>query len=436
MATKKTTNFFEDVTGLTQNSIDNSKKLATTEFVKRLIVTGSTPSQDITVLQYVGFFDPTGNTVLVDGTGQYGFTYFVTKTAMYDFGNGVSRIIHVYEDDLLIYDNDGIWKKQDDFIGFNNGDGKYVVASSEIFLRGLQNKQDKIEPINHNELLGRKSIGAGAIEVLTKPDVKSILNYVETDIDIADIVKNKTQLNSEYETLPIPIISSVNIGTVESPIIENRINWITSSQLKSYILSQVISLTDINFVNLITSKNIVSTNLNDYIFPVISNTDKSLAYTSINLLENYITNNLNDNVSFKGIFTNYSTLLSTIGNPNDGDIALIGDNNYCVEVKYSTQYTTWLYPNSLPDTTIHALTSLPNEYTSFRIPLINPTTKEEYSITPHALIGTGAITSAPKHFIDSLDNIIVESGQSYVVIDSLTVIGTFQININGRVKIV
>ena len=278
MATKKSINLFETVTTITQNVVDDSNKLATTEYVKDSIQTVNSQA-NLSILKFSGFFTLSNPVpVLKDATGAsnfYGSTFYVVDSGSYNFGTtGVPRNVSLFKDDLIIYDSNLQWKRNDDFIGFNLGDSLISVPTSELFLNVVQNKQNKIENISSQTILGRKTTGTGDLEILTKSDIKTMLGYLETNADFVTLINAQSPITTNIGDYIVPIIHDTS----------NALNYATLPIVKNYVLDGLV--TDIsNKVDKVTGYVLTKNDLSDALKTAYDNVSNWFITNGTNLVD-------------------------------------------------------------------------------------------------------------------------------------------------------
>ena len=99
--------------------------------------------------------------------------------------------------------------------------GKWVVVND------VTTELTDISPIDSQHILGRISSGNGAVESLSKANVKSILGYLETEQDFADLIQAQSNIVSDYGSWIVPVVNGIY----------RTVDYITTSNLKNYVLT-------------------------------------------------------------------------------------------------------------------------------------------------------------------------------------------------------
>ena len=99
--------------------------------------------------------------------------------------------------------------------------GKWVVVND------VTTELTDISPIDSQHILGRNSAGNGPVESLAKTEVKSILGYLETEQDFADLIQAQSNIVSDYGSWLVPVVNGIY----------RTVDYITTSNLKNYVLT-------------------------------------------------------------------------------------------------------------------------------------------------------------------------------------------------------
>ena len=81
--------------------------------------------------------------------------------------------------------------------------------------------------IDSQHILGRISSGNGTVESLSKANVKSILGYLETEQDFADLIQAQSNIVSSYGDWLIPVVN----------ITYRTVDYFTAYNYKTYVLT-------------------------------------------------------------------------------------------------------------------------------------------------------------------------------------------------------
>ena len=99
--------------------------------------------------------------------------------------------------------------------------GKWVVVND------VTTELTDISPIDSQHILGRNSAGNGPVESLAKTEVKSILGYLETEQDFADLIQAQSNIVSSYGDWLVPAVNGIY----------RTVDYITTPNLKTYVLT-------------------------------------------------------------------------------------------------------------------------------------------------------------------------------------------------------
>lgn len=99
--------------------------------------------------------------------------------------------------------------------------GKWVVVNDVTI------ELTDISPIDSQHILGRNSAGNGPVESLSKANVKSILGYLETEQDFADLIQAQSNIVSDYGDWLIPAVNYTY----------RTVDYFTAYNYKTYVLT-------------------------------------------------------------------------------------------------------------------------------------------------------------------------------------------------------